>query len=258
VERSRRILLDAAVSVPLAGRTGDRVYSDLGFIVLGRLLEVAGGARLEELAQRLVLSPLGLRRTGYVDLAAPDLAARLARERFVPTGATRPREPAPGQEGSFAVRTQAAALDPGQVDDDNAYALGGIAGHAGVFSTAEDLGRLGQGILEELGGANRLGAGSALEEFTRPSPALSGPPRALGFDLPAPAGSAAGVHFGKAGPRGAIGHLGFTGCSLWLDLDRRLSVALLTNRVLLGRKNVEGIQGLRPRLHDLVVEGSEG
>ena len=258
VARSRELALQAALAAPLAGRTGERVYSDLGYIALGRLLEAIGEARLSELAERLVLAPLNLLRTGYVDLSAPDLAARLAGERFVPTGGTRPREPAPGQEGSFAVPPQPPELDPGQVDDDNAYALGGIAGHAGIFSTAKDLARLGQGILDEIDGANRLGAGSTLDAFTRESPSLAGPARGLGFDLPAPVGSSAGTRFGKAGARGAVGHLGFTGCSLWIDLDRRITAALLTNRVFLGRRNVEGIARLRPEFHDRVVEALEG
>jgi CubicO group peptidase (beta-lactamase class C family) len=254
VARSRELVLEGAMGAVLAGRTGDRVYSDVGFITLGRLVEELGGASLAELARRWLLAPLGLARTGYVDLAAPDLAARLAAERFAPTGDTRPRAPAPGQEGRFAVPPQVPARDPGQVDDDNAYALGGIAGHAGLFSTADDLARLGQGLLEEVDGAGRLGAGATLLAFTRPSPCLAGPARGLGFDLPAPSGSAAGERFGRAGPRGAVGHLGFTGCSLWLDLDRRISAALVTNRVFFGRENVEGIRRLRPAFHDLVAE----
>ncbi len=257
-ERSRALVLGGVLSAPLAGRTGERVYSDLGFIALGRLLEAVGEASLAELSERLVLAPLGLLRTGYVDLSAPDAIARLEGERFVPTGGTRPREPAPGQEGSFDVPPQDPAVDPGQVDDDNAYALGGVAGHAGVFSTAKDLARLGQGIVEEIEGASRLGAAATLEAFTRPSPCLAGPARGLGFDLPAAAGSSAGTRLGKAGPRGAIGHLGFTGCSLWIDLDRKISAALLTNRVFHGRRNVDGIQRLRPEFHDRLIEALEG
>jgi CubicO group peptidase (beta-lactamase class C family) len=253
VARSRALLLEGVLACPLAGPPGDRVYSDLGFMTLGRLLEVAGGAGLAALAQELVLAPLGLSRTGYVDLSAPELPARLAAERFAPTGDTRPRQPAPGQEGSFTVPPQRPARDPGQVDDDNAYALGGVAGHAGIFSTARDLARLGQGILEELDGAGRLGARAALETFTRESPCRAGARRGLGFDLPAPTGSAAGERLGQAGPRGAVGHLGFTGCSLWVDLDRRISAALVTNRVFHGRGNVEGIRRLRPAFHDLVA-----
>jgi CubicO group peptidase (beta-lactamase class C family) len=256
VERSRRILLDAALSCPLAGRMGDRVYSDIGFIALGRLVEEIGGASLAELAGRWLFGPLGLGRTGYVDLAAPDLERRLAGERIAPTGGTRPREPAPGQEGRYGVPAQEPAPAPGQVDDDNAYALGGIAGHAGLFSTAGDLAWLGQRILEELDGSGRLGVRGTLELFVRPSACLEGAPRGLGFDLPAAAGSAVGERFGKAGSRGAVGHLGFTGCSLWVDLDRRISAALLTNRVFYGRRNVEGIRRLRPAFHDLALEAS--
>jgi serine-type D-Ala-D-Ala carboxypeptidase len=182
------------------------------------------------------------------------VAARLAAERFAPTGDTRPRAPAPGQEGRFAVPPQPRRRDPGQVDDDNAYALGGAAGHAGLFSTARDLARLGQGLLEELDGAGRLGAAATLAAFVRESPCAAGARRGLGFDLPAPTGSAVGERFGRAGPRGAIGHLGFTGCSLWVDLDRRISAALVTNRVYHGRGDAEGIRRLRPAFHDLVAE----
>lgn len=254
VARSRELVLGAALGAPLAGRTGDRVYSDLGFIALGRLVEVLAGAGLAALAERWLFAPLGLSRTGYVDLAAPDLATRLGADRFAPTGDTRPRAPAPGQEGSFTVPAQAPARDPGQVDDDNAYAMGGAAGHAGLFSTARELARLGQEILEALDGGGRSGTGATLPGFARPSPCLAGAPRGLGFDLPAPSGSAVGERMGKGGPRGAAGHLGFTGCSLWVDVDRRIAVALLTNRVFHGRQNVAGIRRLRPAFHDRVIE----
>jgi CubicO group peptidase (beta-lactamase class C family) len=261
VTRSRALLLEAVLASPLAGPTGERVYSDLGFITLGRLVEELGGASLGELARRELFAPLGLARTGFVDLGAEDLAVRLSADRFAATGGTRPREPAPGQEGSYAIPPQGPALDLGEVDDDNAYALGGIAGHAGLFSTAAELARLGQAILDELdgpAGKARLGARGALAECVRPSPCRVGPARGLGFDLPAPSGSAAGERFGKGGPRGAVGHLGFTGCSLWVDLDRRVSAALLTNRVAFGRANVEGIRRLRPEFHDRAIAAVDG
>jgi CubicO group peptidase (beta-lactamase class C family) len=256
VGRARELILAAVMASPLGGPTGARVYSDLGFITLGRVVEELGGATLDVLAARWLVAPLGLTRTGYVDLGATELPARLAAARFAPTGDTRPREPAPGQEGRFVVPPQRRARDPGQVDDDNAYALGGVAGHAGLFSTAADLARLGQALLEEIDGAGRIAAGRTLAAFARPSPCTAGAARGLGFDLPAPAGSAVGERFGRAGPRGAVGHLGFTGCSLWVDLDRRISAALLTNRVALGRVNVEGIRRLRPLFHDRVIEAA--
>ena len=253
VERSRELMVASVLACPLSGQPGHRVYSDLGFMVLGLLLEAVGGARLAELSRRWVLTPLGLSRTDFVDLSAPDLEALLAAERWAPTGDTRPREPAPGQKVSFTLPPQPPVHAPGQVDDDNAYALGGIAGHAGLFSTATDLASLGERIREELGGAGRIGAGRALASFARPSPAPSGDPRGLGFDLPAPSGSAVGERFGKAGPRGALGHLGFTGCSLWIDLDRGISAALVTNRVFFGRREAEGIRRLRREFHETLV-----
>jgi CubicO group peptidase (beta-lactamase class C family) len=114
--------------------------------------------------------------------------------------------------------------------------------------------RAGWQLLEEIDGAARLGAGEVLADFVRPDLATRGAVRGLGFDIPAAEGSLAGERIGKGGPRGAFGHMGFTGCSLWVDLDRRLSVALLSNRVYPTRKNVEPMRAFRPRFHDLVVE----
>ena len=103
--------------------------------------------------------------------------------------------------------------------------MGGVAGHAG-FSRLRTRSVVWVGLHEELHGSNRLGAGETLRLFARPDPNAEGPLRALGFDLPAAEGSSAGRLLGQAGSRGAIGHLGFTGCSLWVDIDRQLSVAL--------------------------------
>ncbi len=133
------------------------------------------------------------------------------------------------------------------MDDDNAYALGGCAGHAGLFSTAHDVALGGWRILEEIEGADAIGASVVLADFVRP-------PRAMGFDVPTGPVPSCGPRFGQGGPRGAIGHLGFTGCSLWIDLDRRLSVALLTNRVFPTRQNVDGIKALRPAFHEAVLD----
>jgi CubicO group peptidase (beta-lactamase class C family) len=108
-------------------------------------------------------------------------------------------------------------------------------------------------LLDELDGADALRIGpDALRAFVTVDAAASGPPRALGFDVPTgPASSAGGL---GDGPLGAVGHLGFTGCSLWLDLDRRLAVALLTNRTFEGRERVEGIRALRPAVHAAIRE----
>lgn len=228
-----------------------RIYSDTGFILLGLVLERVGTAPLNLLAQELVFEPAGLKHTQFFPLEQP-----LPDVHIIPTGSTRPREPAPGQETLFNVPKQPNLLDPGQVDDDNAYALGGVAGHAGLFSTASDLASLGQILIEDTQGANHLGTGDRLQHFLRPDPGPEGPLRALGFDLIAPQGSSTGSRWGK-GPKGGFGHLGFTGCALWVDLDRKLTAALLSNRVLPGRANINAVRALRPAFFDGVISAIE-
>lgn len=242
-------VFDAALERP-----GHRVYSDLGFLALGALVQAIGGP-LDVFAARHVFAPLGLEADlRFVDLSVPGPSS-LGDRHILPTGRTRPREPAPGQD--HLQLAQPHRDDPGRVDDDNAFAMGGVAGHAGLFATADALARLGGAIVEELEGAERWGMGEVLRGFVAPDPA-EGSARGLGFDRPAPIGSAAGERLGKGGPRGAIGHLGFTGCSLWIDLDRRLAVALLTNRTYPGRAHVEPIRVLRRRFHDALAAELDG
>ncbi len=243
---ARRHVVECVLDAPLE-KPGRRVYSDLGFITLGALVEEVAGTCLDAVAREAVFEPLGLEEElGFVDLSAP--SRWMDGRHVLPTGRTRPREPAPGQESLYRVPPQERRDDVGRVDDDNAFAMGGVAGHAGVFGTARALASLGWLVIEELEGAARLGSGEVLRSFVPIDPA-DGPPRSLGFDRVAPEGSSAGSQLGR-GPKGAIGHLGFTGCSLWIDLDRRLSVALLTNRTYHGRQNVQGIRALRPAFHD--------
>lgn len=229
-------VLEAALRAPLAGR-GARRYSDLGFVVLGAILEKVADRRLDRLFDEEVAAPLGLASTAFRPLPAR-AEPRDDRLAIAPTGDRRPRVPAPGQEERYAPGPP--VDDAGEVDDDNAWAMGGVAGHAGLFSTAEEVARWAEAIHEELGGAARLGRPALLRAICA---------EGLGFDRPSDAESSAGTRFGRGGPQGAVGHLGFTGCSVWLDLDRRWSAVLLTNRVYPDRKN-EDIRSLRPRFHD--------
>ncbi|MGC6492656.1 MAG: serine hydrolase domain-containing protein [Myxococcota bacterium] len=223
-----------------------RVYSDLGFILLGATIEAVTQQPLHMAARELVLLPLGLSRTGYRPRAssAPDPSIAV-------TGLTRPRRPAPGQEALYTVPEQPDALVPGEVDDDNAWAMGGVAGHAGLFSTARDVARFGACLLEDLEGASHLASSATVRTFFAIDAPHLHPIRSLGFDRATPPRSSCGTRFG-AGPLGAVGHLGFTGCSLWIDLDRRISAALLTNRVFPTRENV-AIKTFRPAFHDTLI-----
>jgi CubicO group peptidase (beta-lactamase class C family) len=138
------------------------------------------------------------------------------------------------------------------VDDDNAWALGGAAGHAGLFSTALDVAAIGQAWLDALEERPSVVPAGAARRFATRDPA-PGSSRTLGWDTRSPEGSTLGEWLGR-GPRGALGHLGFTGCSLWLDLDAGLVAVLLTNHVHPAGSDRARIFGLRHRFHDAVAE----
>lgn len=225
--KGRESVLAAAAAVPLDAAPGTRsLYSDLGFILLGAALEAATGERLDVLTDMRVLQPLGMRET-----------------LFNPGAEWLPRI-APTEHDAWRGR-----MLQGEVHDENAFAMGGVAGHSGLFGTAPDLVRfavmmLGGGQLE----GRRLVSASAVERFTRRCP-VPGSSRALGWNTPSP-GSSAGT---LLSPR-SFGHTGFAGTSLWIDPDRRLFVALLTNRVHPSREG-PGIQDVRSAVADAVVRG---
>ncbi len=230
-----------------------RVYSDAGFLLLGFALEAATGLGLHDLLRRDLAAPLGLApadaraaspRLGYRPRPCPPDPAIPA------TGHCRPRAPAPGHEALVTAGPPVA--DPGEVDDDNAWALDGVAGHAGAFGDADALLTLGEALLDDLDGAGRLlRRPSAIALLTDDRPDLF-PPRTAGLDRRTPGQSALGATFGT-GPRGAAGHHGFTGTSLWLDLDHRAVVALLTARTFTHRHDPAPIKALRQAVHDAVA-----
>ncbi len=224
-------------------------YSDVGFIQLGEELADIAGAPLDEAFDTHVARPLGLGRTRFHRLSKlPGDAGESA-----PTGRTRPREPAPGQQGMWPEELLPPQPSrPGEVDDDNAFVLDGVAGHAGLFGTARDVALFGQRVLEELDGANRLAPSLLWQMALRKDTQTPDSTRCYGFDTPSAEGSSAGRFIGDAAP-GAVGHLGFVGTSLWVDRARKLVVALCTNRTYNGRANVR-IRDFRPRFHDAVVE----
>ena len=234
--RRRARVVEALLAEPLEAPPGARcTYSDPGFMALGLGLEVALGARLPALFQARVAAPLGLGDTFFVDALDPAAtAARAAGRAFAPTR----RDPARG-------------LRQGTVDDDVAWALGGAAGHAGLFSTARDVAAVGQAWLDALQGRPSPVPAAAARRFAARAPGSS---RALGWDTRSAEGSTLGEWLGR-GPGGALGHLGFTGCSLWLDLDAGVVAVLLTNHVHPAGSDRARINGLRRRFHDAVAGG---
>jgi CubicO group peptidase (beta-lactamase class C family) len=131
------------------------------------------------------------------------------------------------------------------VQDENASILGGVAGHAGLFSTAEDLARFAHSMLH---GGHPILRPETVALFTRRESTPPGTSRALGWDTPS-SPSQSGKYFGRR----SFGHLGYTGTSLWIDPDRQLSITLLTNRTWPDCAN-QAIKQLRPKFHDAVIE----
>jgi CubicO group peptidase (beta-lactamase class C family) len=234
--RGREMVRAAVLAEPLEAPPGTRaVYSDPGFLALGFLLEELLGEPLSGAVERRILRPLGLGATFFLDGLDPANGWRRAEVRtFVPTEACEHRH----------------EVNQGTVNDDNAWAMGAAAGHAGLFSTAQEVALLGQAWLDALLGRRSIVPPAAAAFALRD--ATPGTTRALGWDTPSAEGSSLGTRLGR-GKRGAIGHLGFTGTSLWIDLDAEIVVALLTNRVHPSRDN-ERIRAFRPRFHDVVAE----
>ncbi len=239
--RGKLLVQEAVLSEPLEAPPGARaVYSDVGFMALGWVLERVCGEPLDWLCREYVFGPLALLNTFFFD------------ER---TLARRGRTESRAREGRAFVATERCEhrreVNCGTVNDDNAWAMGGVAGHAGLFSTARDVAALGRAWLDALRGRGSiLGQRSAAAFSARDR--TPGSTRALGWDTPSAEGSSLGTRLGR-GPCGAIGHLGFTGCSLWIDVDDEVVVALLTNRCHPSRDN-ELIRDFRPRFHDAVAK----
>lgn len=249
---SRRSVVQMAAQTPPRPAARQSVYSDLGFIVLGELLEQRAEARLDEqfrsLAAMLAVE-LGFRP---LDIA-PD-AHPLATARCAPT-----RRESPERERLC-----------GQVHDDNARAMLGVAGHAGLFGTAAGVHRFAMALLDayhDIGSAGQraLGLESATVRrfFTLVEHAGLTTTWGLGWDHPEPHPGGAGSSAGQLWPRTGVGHLGFTGCSLWLDLVRRGAVVLLSNRVCAtttaeAEAKKSALRKLRPALHDAVQEAWGG
>jgi len=209
------------------------VYSDLGAMTLMQAVEAVTGQRIDSFLDARVFGPLGMTSTRY-------LPPESWRSRIAPT------------ENDTAFRHR---MLHGEVHDENAGRLGGVSGHAGLFSDAPDLARFAQWLLDSRvppgrppGGAGAYLPHDLVVEFTRRQDIPPGSSRALGWDTPSE-NSSAGT---KLGPR-AFGHTGYTGTSIWIDPDRDLFIILLSNRVNPTRANTKILQ-VRRRVADLVVD----
>jgi CubicO group peptidase (beta-lactamase class C family) len=221
---TRKDLLQAAFTTPLAAAPGARAeYSDIGFIILGVALERLADESLDAFCQREIFGPLGMANTTFNP-------ARALKDSIPPTADDR----------TFRQR-----IIQGEVQDENASVLGGIAPHAGLFSTAENLALFAHAMLNS---GHPILRPATVELFSRRESAPEGTSRALGWDTPS-ALSQSGKYFS---PR-SFGHLGYTGTSLWIDAERQLSITLLTNRTWPDCQN-EAIKQVRPAFCDVVIE----
>ncbi len=224
----RRELVALAARHPAGDPGQAAVYSDLGYIVLGAIIERATGAPLERAFADLVADPLGLtaRYAGLSPIA-----------------------------GAVATEVDDRGVVEGLVHDENAYYGGGVCGHAGLFATLDDVTAFARAILDAATGTPR---GRLRPEIVSSFLSLSAAPDAswrLGWDTPSPTPGVSQA--GDRWPRtGAVGHLGFTGTSLWLDVPRRRWVTLLTNRVHPSRHggSAEAIKALRRAVNDAAVD----
>ena len=229
----------AICTLPLEYEPGSRsIYSDLGFILLGFILETA--------------HPPDGSFTGAA--GAFDPSAALSRQ-FQPLASDLSPEPlAFKPPRAWWARCAPTEIDPwrgrllqGEVHDENCWALGGAAGHAGLFGTAGAVGSFARAVLRTMRGEPILAAADTMRRFATRG-VVPESSRAFGWDTALPT-SSCGTRMSPS----AIGHTGFTGTSLWIDPERDLYVALLTNRVHPTRESI-GIRRIRPQVHDAVAD----
>jgi beta-N-acetylhexosaminidase len=225
--KSKQETLTRIFAEPLDYEPGTKeIYSDLGIILTAEIIERLTGRTLDDLTKAYIFSPLGMKDTAF--RPAKNLWPWIAPTEFD--------------------RNLRNRLVQGEVHDENAFTMGGVSGHAGVFSTAPDLAAFCQMLLN--GGVyahHRILKRTTISQFTAPQP-LSNGTRTLGWAVPTE-GSSSGHYFSSH----SFGHTGFTGTSIWIDPDRQLFVVLLTNRVNPTREN-QKIAQVRPALHDAVMQ----
>jgi CubicO group peptidase (beta-lactamase class C family) len=220
-------LLQSVFTTPLAANPGTHAqYSDIGFILLGTALERLADESLDRFCQREIFAPLAMTNTT-----------------FNPPQEIRAQIPPTQEDQTFRHR-----IIQGEVQDENAFILGGVAPHAGLFSTAEDLAKFAQAMLNQ---GNPTLRPETVALFTRRESEPAGTTRALGWDTPS-SPSQSGKYFSPQ----SFGHLGYTGTSLWIDPTRQLSITLLTNRTWPDCSN-QAIKQIRPKFHDAIIEALE-
>jgi CubicO group peptidase (beta-lactamase class C family) len=230
---AREFVIDRVLRSGLVHEPGAAaVYGDLDFITLGAVVEAVSHQGLDDFCRERIFEPLGLSETFFVPLGEAGGLPDTLRRRVAAT------ENCPWRE----------RVVWGEVHDPNAFAMAGVAGHAGLFASADDVMKFAQVVLDVWHGRSDALPRDLLRTFTERQNLPKGSDWALGWDTPSAGRSSSGQHFGAH----SIGHLGFTGTSVWIDLEREAIVVMLTNRVhqVAKRSRFE----LRPIVHDRILE----
>ncbi|MEL6544483.1 MAG: serine hydrolase [Myxococcota bacterium] len=239
-QKSRPRIMELLLETPLEYRPGTKtVYSDIGFMVLGWIIEHITGKPLDVWLEREIYRPLGIHNElFFVRLDDARARQRLRRRTFIAT------EECPWREKVLQ----------GEVHDPMAWALGGVAGHAGLFGTADAVWALARKLLQCYNGEDRFFLSGGVRRFWTRSRRTPGTTRTLAWDTPTANLSMSGKRFSLS----SVGHLGFTGCSLWIDLSTQVIGVVLTNSAHPtpdGKQ--EAMQKFRPRVYDLIAKYGE-
>ncbi|MFA5903876.1 MAG: serine hydrolase [Desulfobacula sp.] len=229
-ENPSQCLRNLIIKEKLESKIGEKeVYSDLGFMILAWIIERVSGRRIDQFVSHEIYMPLGIERLLFMELSPANKKFKLYKGEFAAT------QHCPWRNKVLT----------GEVDDDNAYAVGGIDGHAGLFGDALSVYAICSEILKAIQNkASTVLMPDIIKDFVQRDKAFG---RVAGFDTPSKEGSSSGRFFSDF----SVGHLGFTGTSFWIDPENGLIIVLLTNRVHPSRSN-EGIKKFRPKIHDLV------
>jgi CubicO group peptidase (beta-lactamase class C family) len=233
----RDALFQMAAQTPLSYATGSQtIYSDLGYILLCRLIENLMQMGLDEAFEKEIAQPLQMRASGFINLL--DGSSFQEKQRLI--------APTTQLETGLLLR--------GEVHDDNCHSGGGICGHAGLFTTASDLARLAQVLLDSASGRNDYLPSKVVRSFWNTKAAPNTTWR-MGWDTPS--GEAGTSHSGDLWPTSGVGHLGFTGTAWWLSPEQNRFVIILTNRVYFPNEK-QGIKNLRRALMHAICRELDG
>ena len=233
VEKRKELLQSFVIKEPLISKPGDQsLYSDLGFMLLGWIIEKKSGVKLDKYVESHIFEPLGVSEGIFF--------------KPLPAGETQKRVFAATEQCPWRNKTLA-----GEVSDDNTYAMGGVSGQAGLFGDIVSVLDMTTHLLDQWQGRERHPnyETADLKNFLTRQSQVKASTWALGFDTPSESGSSGGRYLSDA----SVGHLGFTGTSFWIDPVKDLVMVLLTNRVHPSRDN-EAIKQFRPQFHDTVIE----